>query len=264
MAEETQYTANVGKGTLSVANSNIDGTGTLQTILTGASNGTLIKSINIKAIGNVTDGMIRFFIQDAIGAKLLLEVPVEAVRSTKVTPAFERQINLNMTLQAGYVLKASTQNAESFKVFAEGMNWTYYAPSVRPDTTQWTTNNGFAILSTANPNLDGTGTLGTVYTSGSSATYKGSSIRSITIKSIQAVTPGMIRLFLVDASNRKYLLSELEVGAESKAATTEAFERTIIFDDDLDIEAGDSIMASTENAEIFHVFVEGTDWNYVA
>lgn len=262
MAEETQYTANLAMASVSTANSNLDGTGSLTSVLVGASNGTLIKSINIKAIGDTTDGMIRFFIQDAASANLFLEVPVKASRYSGISPAFEENIILNMTLKAGYILKVSTQVAETFSIIAEGMDWAYYATSVRPDTTQWWANNNYAIISTANSNLNGTGTMGTVFTANGG--LNGASIRSITIKSIGAVTPGMIRIFIYDGVSRTYLLTELEVGAESQASTTEAFERTILFDDDLDIKAGHSIRVSTQNAETFHVYVEGTDWNYVA
>ena len=44
----------------------------------------------------------------------------------------------------------------------------------------------------------------------------------------------------------------------------EAFERTILFDDDFDLQAGYSICASTQVAETFKVHVEGTDWNYAS
>ena len=62
MAAETQYTANTGKVLISTANSNLDGTGTLGTVLTAASNGTLIKAITVKAQVNTTEGMVRLFL----------------------------------------------------------------------------------------------------------------------------------------------------------------------------------------------------------
>jgi hypothetical protein len=52
MAAETQYTANTGMVKISTANSNLDGSGTLGTVLTGASNGTLIKTVTVKATSN--------------------------------------------------------------------------------------------------------------------------------------------------------------------------------------------------------------------
>lgn len=264
MAEETQYTAKMGAARISVANPKLDGTGATYGLITGATNGTLIKSVSIKATGNVSNGMIRFFIKRANTAYLLLEVPVIESRPTGVTPAFETQITLDRTLAPGSVLHVSTQLAENFSITAECADWAYYASAVRPDTTQTTANIGAVTIATANPNLDGTGTLGTAYTAGSSATFKGSSIRSITIKSVAPVSPGMIRVFLEDVSTNIYLLTEIEVSAEGQAATTEAFERTILFDDDLDIPAGYMIKVSTEVAQTFNIIVEGTDWNYAA
>ncbi|MFZ1331203.1 MAG: hypothetical protein WAR83_03395, partial [Flavobacteriales bacterium] len=49
---------------IDTANSNLDGTGTLGTIVTGTLNGTRINSLSIKAIGNTDNGMIRLFIKD--------------------------------------------------------------------------------------------------------------------------------------------------------------------------------------------------------
>lgn len=262
MAEETHYTANTGITRINTANSNLDGSGTLGTVITAGANGTLIKSISIKAIGNTTSGMVRLFVDDGSNTRLLYEVMIPSVRPGANNPAFEEQLILNMTLEAGYTIKASTQNAENFNIIAEGMDWSYYSTSVRPDTTQQTANNGRAAILTANSNLDGSGTLGTVYTAGSSPTYNGSSIRSITIKSITNVTTGMVRIFLQDGASNIYLLTEVMVDTETKSNVDEAFERTIIFEDDLDIQPGYSILASTQVAETFWVFVEGTDWNY--
>ncbi|MBK7128757.1 MAG: hypothetical protein IPH66_05240 [Crocinitomicaceae bacterium] len=259
MAEETQYTANTGIVTISAANSNLDGGGTTYTLITGASNGTLVKSISIKAVGNTDMGMIRFY----VGEKIFLEVPVPATRYSANTPTFETQVTLDMTLKSGSAIVVSTEKANTFNIFAEGMDWAYYASSVRPDTTQTTANNGRALVNTANSNLDGTGTLGTIYTCGTPATYKGSSIRSITIKSIVSVTSGMIRIFLQKAST-KYLFTEVMVDTETLSSIDEAFERTILFDDDLDLQAGMSVLASTQVANSFKIQAEGTDWNYVA
>lgn len=263
MAEETQYIADTGMVTIATANANLDGTGTLGSVLTGASNGSLIKSISIKAQGNTSEGMIRLFIDNLTTVHLLMEIPVPESRPSGVSPSFETQLILNMTLQSGHILKASTQNGDSFNIIAEGMKWSYYAPSVRPDTTQLTGINFSSTVSVANPNRDGTGTLVQVFDAGTSP-FKGGSVRSITIKSLAAVSPGMIRIFVQNSVGSKFLLTEIEVDAESRAATTEAFERTVLFDDDLDLASDFKLMASTEIAETFIITVEGTSWNYAA
>jgi len=55
-------TANTGIVTISVANPNLNGTGTLVTLITGAENGTIVKSVIVKAAMPVTTGMVRLFV----------------------------------------------------------------------------------------------------------------------------------------------------------------------------------------------------------
>lgn len=262
MAEETLYTAKTGLATISTANSNLDGTGSVTTVITGASNGTLIKSVIIKAVTSTSKGMIRFFIDDGSGINtgLLFEVPVPAVAISGVTMAFETKVNMNFTLNQGYTFKVSTENADTFNIICEALDWSY--PSlVRKDTTKYTSNNGSTVISTANANLDGSGTLGSVYSAGTSATYKGSSISCITIKGIVNVTAGMVRIYIDDLST-KYLFMEVPISTVTKSSTDQAFERTIDFSNDFELQAGYKIQASTQNAENFHVFITGRDWNY--
>src|SRR4051812_43108462 len=74
-----KYTAAINMVSISTANTNLDGTGTITTLMTGGSSGTLIKRIIIKAQGNTTQGMIRLF-YNAIGTYWLMqEIPVPAV-----------------------------------------------------------------------------------------------------------------------------------------------------------------------------------------
>ncbi|HWY13297.1 MAG TPA: hypothetical protein VN026_18340 [Bacteroidia bacterium] len=262
MAEETQYTANTGIVQISTANAGLDGSGTLGTVLTGASNGTLVKSVIIKAITNVTEGMIRLFIDDNNGTKeLLYEVVVPAITKASINKAFETRINLDFFLKSGYILKAATQNNETFNVIAEGMDCAYYSNGVRMDTTKYTANTGSVVIATANSNLNGTGTLGLAYTAGASATYNGSSVGSITIKSSVSDSPGMIRLYL-DNLTTKFCFAEVVVPTRTKSSTDQAFEHTIVFDNDFELQAGYKIQASTEIGESYHVMVEGNDWNY--
>jgi len=166
MAAETQYTANTGMVTISTANSNLDGSGTLSSaIITGASNGTLIKTVTIKASGSTTQGMIRLFVYDGTNTKLITEIEVPAVVPSYEYPAFGINVPLDFSLKSGWSLKASTENAENFNVIAEAQDWAYYVSSVRSETTKYTAKNGLAAISTANTNLDGSGTMSTVLTS---------------------------------------------------------------------------------------------------
>lgn len=260
MAAETQYTANTGMQTISTANSNLDGTGTLSSaIITGASNGTLIKSVTVKAIGNTTQGMVRLFIYDGSNTKLLTEVAVTAVTKSSNDPAFEVRVPLNYTLKSGWALKASTEKAESFNVLAEGQNWTYYATSVRADTTKYAAYNAAATISTANTNLDGTGTLGVPL----AATGNGSIIRNVFIKANGNTTDGMVRLFLYDGTNSK-LLTEVPVSAVTQSATNPTFSHTVHFTNTFALKSGWQLKASTEKAESFSIVSEAFDLSYPA
>jgi len=123
--ESAKYTANIGSVLISTANSALDGSGTLGSVITGASNGTLVKRITIKAITNTTHGMVRLFVSDGTKTRLIKEVDIPAVTKASVDRSFQFVFLLNFNLRSGYILKASTENAESFQVIAEGLNWTY-------------------------------------------------------------------------------------------------------------------------------------------
>jgi len=218
MAEETQYTANTGMQTISTANVNLDGTGTLSSaIVTGASNGTLIKTVTIKAQVNTTQGMVRLFIYDGTNTKLISEIEIPAVTKGANDPAFEITIPVDYALKSGWSLKASTENSESFNVIAEGLDWVYYTTSVRPESSKYTANTGMQTASTANTNLDGSGTLTSAIVTGAS---NGTQIQSVSVKAQVSTTAGMVRLFLYDGTNTK-LLKEVPVPAVTKSATAQ-------------------------------------------
>ncbi len=266
MAEETQYTGNSGVAILTTANSNLNGTGTLATILTGASNGTLIKNLFIKLRVTSTSGMVRFYIDDATGSniRLLTEVKVPARAQASTSTTFEARIPINFCLKAGYILKASIQNAQSTIVYAEGLNWAYYATSVRHDTTLYTANNGIAQISTANNTLTG-GTTVQICAAGASASgFKGLSISEITIKGSVSVNPGMVRIWAKTTGAVKYVLWEIPVPTVTKSGTDQTFTHTIVFDNDFELPADWSLWASTELAENFNVIAIGNDWKYEA
>lgn len=122
--ERAQYTANTGMATISTANSNLNGTGTLGTVLTAGGNGTLVKTVTIKAQGNTTSGMVRLFVVGS-DTRLVAEIEVPAVTRSSTAKSYEKSLVVNFTLQANDQLKASTEKAETFNVIAEGLNWRY-------------------------------------------------------------------------------------------------------------------------------------------
>jgi hypothetical protein len=269
MAEETQYIANTGIATISTGTSSTTGTGSTlilaSPVAAAGGMGTLIKTILIKAIGtgstSTTRGMIRLFIFDGTNYYLIKEIDVLPIAQASINKTFEAKVILNYRLNPGYKLYASTQNSESFNIIAEGVDWAYYANAVREDTTQFTSNNGVGSVSTANSNLNGTGTLSTIYTAGSSATYKGSRLRTISIKSSVTNTPGMVRLYIYNGTTN-FLFSEIKIPSITPDGTDQAFENTIILRNGFDLQAGYLIKASTEVAQNSNIIVEGEDWNY--
>ncbi len=258
MAEETQYTANTGIINISTANTNLDGTGTLGQLLTGVANGTLVKTITIKATGNTTEGMIRLFVDDGTRTvnRLLQEIWIPPITVSSINKSFEATIELNFTLKAGYLLQVGTEKAESFNIIAEGLNWKYYATSVRKDTTILTVNNGAAILS-------GAGTQFTIYTAGTSATYKGASINSIVLKGLMGVTPGLLQLFIQNGVTT-FLLKEMIVPTVGISGTDQAFEWAMEYENNFDLQADYKLLAATNTAGLsFNALVDGNNWNYV-
>lgn len=129
MAATPQFAATpkVGQATISTANANRDGTGTLGTVLTAGTNGTRISRINIQATATTTAGMVRLFLHDGTTAHPFNEVPVAAITPSATLPAFVSNINeyvstaqLPMTIPSGWSLRAATEKAETFRVIAWG------------------------------------------------------------------------------------------------------------------------------------------------
>lgn len=114
-----------------------------------------------------------------------------------------------------------------------------------------------AQVSTANTNRDGTGTLASVIAGGASGTV----INSIRIIATGTTTAGVVRLFLHDGTNTR-LFREVLVPAITPSTTVEAFSRLVTFalPDVLMLPSTNwEIRASTHNAEVFNIIVQGAD-----
>lgn len=270
MAAETQYTANTGMATINAANTSLTGSGTLNTdiwtVITGASNGTKVKSITIKARGSTTaQGMVRLFVYDGTNTRLLAEIEIPVVTQSGTDEGFEKFLELDLDLKATYQLRATTQIADTFNIIAEGLDWTYFTSDVRPDSSNYYANTGAAQVSTANANLDGTtGTVYTILTAGAASSYKGCKIKSIVIKSLGTPSAdGMIRLFIQNAaSSVTKLFMEIPVCIITPSATARSFVHQINFSDGFDLQAGYKILATTQNSDSFSILIEGLDWKY--
>lgn len=69
-------TPRIGVAAVSVTNTNRDGTGTIETILTGAASGTRINEIVIKATGDPADSIITLFLHNGTTAFLIDEIDI--------------------------------------------------------------------------------------------------------------------------------------------------------------------------------------------
>ena len=109
-----------------------------------------------------------------------------------------------------------------------------------------------AVLSAANTNRDGTGTIVTVLAGGTS----GSRVDDIRISATGTTTAGMIRFYLsLDGGTTNRLLFEVPVTAITPSATVQSFQAVLT---DLGIvlpDANAQLRASTNNAEAFHITV---------
>lgn len=107
---------------VSTANTGRDGSGTLATVFTAASDnaGSRVDRISIHATGTTTSGMIRLFIENSAGTstRLFKEISVSPNTPSATTPAWSTQVNFDggLVLENGAKLKASTNNAETFNV----------------------------------------------------------------------------------------------------------------------------------------------------
>lgn len=124
MALEPQFavTPRIGTVNISTANTNRDGTGTVATLITGASTGTRIAEIVIKARVTTTAGQVRVFLHDGTNFFAFDEIAVAAatvsatVQSTRVSTSYANLILPN----ASWSIRVSTHNAESIDVTALG------------------------------------------------------------------------------------------------------------------------------------------------
>lgn len=120
-------TPSYGAADLSTANTNRDGTGTIATVLTAGSSGTIIQRIVVQAKSTTTAGQVRLFVHDGTTARLLKEVSVSALTPSATVQAFTDTLDelsdpgyLPLILESGQSLRASTHNAETFAVHAWG------------------------------------------------------------------------------------------------------------------------------------------------
>lgn len=123
VGQRIKYTANTGTVVATAANANLDGTGTLYTVLqSNLANGTLIKTITLKAQVSTTRGMVRLYTDDGTNLNIIAEVEVPACSATAIKTSFAICIEVDFMLKYLSYLKASIQNAEALTITAEGLD----------------------------------------------------------------------------------------------------------------------------------------------
>ena len=117
----------IGVAQISTANTNRNGTGQIDTVLTAGASGSRISRIHITATSTTTAGVVRLFIHDGSSARLWHEVLVSAITPSTSVAVFQKYLSeaidtdkLPLILETGESLRASTHNAETFNVEAFG------------------------------------------------------------------------------------------------------------------------------------------------
>jgi hypothetical protein len=113
--------------TISTANTNRDGTGTLGTVITAGTNGTRIDRIRAQAIVTTTAGRVRLFLYDGSNYYALEEMPIAAATVSATVSGAVAEITFGdlrpLTLPSGWSIAAGTNNANDFVVTAYGADF---------------------------------------------------------------------------------------------------------------------------------------------
>jgi hypothetical protein len=117
-------TPKVWQAALATANTNTDGTGTVvDVVVAGSAPGSRVDRVRVQASGTTTAGKVRLFVFDGTNIYMLREIMVTPVTPSATVEAFSAEVTLDIDLPNGWTLRASTLNAELFKVFAYGGNF---------------------------------------------------------------------------------------------------------------------------------------------
>lgn len=138
IGQRVKYTANtVGVG-ITAGNTSLSG-GTLGTdifvLIKGASNGTFVRTINVKATTTTVRGMVRIFIADSDTSPTYkdlvaeIDVPEVTIAGSSapgygMDSTFATTLQTDFMLQSGLVLLVSATDA-GFIVIAEGLDTTF-------------------------------------------------------------------------------------------------------------------------------------------
>lgn len=127
MTQNPQFAGSpaIGAASLSTANANRDGTGTIATILTAGASGTKIEEIVLKSDADPADCTVVFYLYDGTTYFVYDEWDIgnPAAGSTTVASFRESRTYPNLVLKSGWSLRASitvAPTAGTVKAFAFG------------------------------------------------------------------------------------------------------------------------------------------------
>lgn len=113
---------------------------------------------------------------------------------------------------------------------------------------------GMGVVSAANTNRDGTGTLVDILT----GVAAGTKIFEVVIQAAVTTTAGMIRLYIYDGTNTR-LFDEITVAATSVSASVAGARTTRTYENLILPSSSHKLQASTHNAESHNVIALGGD-----
>jgi hypothetical protein len=262
---ETQYSARTGVTKISVANTNLNGTGAMESLIVGTGAGTFVKTLIIKAQTETSHGMIRLFSKKGASGSPVLLVAEYAVAPTLQSgrdPSFSMTVPLNYNLEMDELLLVATDHADTFGVIAEAFDIVNSSTTQFINTSlEYKTNVGAGQINNANPNLDGSGSVSRIISA--SSTAQGCSVSSILISALQTTAPGMVRFFLEDSASNKTLFNEVLIPYSFRSTCLKAFSYQVIGHGSFCLGPGFSICASTERNDAFSITIEGADWQHV-
>ena len=93
------------------------------TVFAAGANGSRIENVRVQATGTTTAGVVRLYISDGTTHALWREVLVPAITPSTTVSPFAADIDLSLeacVLVAGQSIRATTHNAEAFRIHVSG------------------------------------------------------------------------------------------------------------------------------------------------
>jgi hypothetical protein len=112
---------------ISTANTALDGSGTVGTVITAGASGTRIDRIRVQATTATTAGRVRLFLYDGSNSFALEEIAIAAATPSATVSGALGEVTFGdvrpLQLPAGWSINASTHNANTFSVTAYGADF---------------------------------------------------------------------------------------------------------------------------------------------